>query len=102
MTQRFFLTAVSAFGALVANALAQPATTTGSTYIPGVTYQQANPNYPIPNPFYFEGKIDWNLLKITQPGNAWEYMQRGLHEHDDVQDTTDAIADYQKAISMNN
>ena len=45
---------------------------------------QTNPNYPIPNPFYFEGRIDWDLLKITQPSNAWEYMQRGIHEQDDL------------------
>jgi tetratricopeptide (TPR) repeat protein len=36
-------------------------------YIPGVTFQTTNPNYPLPNPFYFEGRIDWNLLKITTP-----------------------------------
>ena len=82
-------------------AWAQPNTTT-STYTPGVTYQKENPNYPTPNPFYFEGRIDWNLLKITQPGNTWEYMERGIHEQDDLDDPTDAIADYQQSIAMNN
>ena len=76
--------------------------TSSSTYVPGVTYQQPNPNYPAPNPFYFEGRIDWNLLNITQPSNAWEYMERGIHEQDDLEDNTDAISDYQKSISMNN
>ena len=33
-------------------------------YTPG-EFQSTNPNYPKPNPFYFEGKIDWNLLGIT-------------------------------------
>jgi tetratricopeptide (TPR) repeat protein len=71
-------------------------------YKPGVTFQSANPNYMIRNPFYFEGRIDWNLLQITNPSDAWEYAQRGIHEQDDLLDTTDAIADYQKSISMNN
>jgi tetratricopeptide (TPR) repeat protein len=70
-------------------------------YQPG-DFQTANPNYPHPNPLYFEGKIDWNLLGITQPSNAWEYMERGLHEQDDLGDIQDAIADYQTAHSMNN
>lgn len=77
--------------------------TTGSgPYVPGVTYQSDNPNYLNRNPFYFEGRIDWNLLKITTPTTTWEFVQRGIHYQDDLQDTTDAIADYQKAISMNN
>ena len=49
-----------------------------TNYQPG-DFQTANPNYPRPNPFYFEGKIDWNLLKISQPSNAWEYLQEGIH-----------------------
>jgi tetratricopeptide (TPR) repeat protein len=72
------------------------------SYVAGVTFQTTNPNYPIRNPFYFEGRIDWNLLQITTPSNAWEYTQRGIHEQDDLLDTTDAIADYQRSISMNN
>ncbi len=92
---------------LVVGALAQssppaPSVTPSSTYVPGVTFQTTNPNYFMPNPFYFEGRVDWNLLKITQPANPWDYMQRGLHEQDDLGDTTDAIADYQMAVSMNN
>jgi tetratricopeptide (TPR) repeat protein len=75
---------------------------TSGAFVPGVTYQTTNPNYFLPNPFYFEGRIDWNLLKITQPANAWDYMQRGIHEQDDLSDPTDAIADYQQSISMNN
>jgi len=91
----FGIAAVGAF-----SASAQTNTTTQS-YTPGVTYQSENPNYPIPNPFYFEGRIDWNLLKIDQPKNAWEYMERGIHEQDDLGDTTSAIQDYQTSISMN-
>jgi len=70
-------------------------------YVPGVTYQTTNPNYPQPNPFYFEGRIDWNLLNITTPSNAWEYAQRGIYEQDDLQNNSLAIQDYQQAISMN-
>jgi tetratricopeptide (TPR) repeat protein len=89
---------------MAAQTLPAPATAAPdpSKYVPGVTYQSANPNYPIRNPFYFEGRIDWNLLKITTPSNAWEYAQRGIHEQDDLEDTADAINDYNQAISMNN
>jgi tetratricopeptide (TPR) repeat protein len=72
------------------------------SYVPGVTFQTTNPNYPVRNPFYFEGRIDWNLLQITNPSNAWEYAQRGIHEQDDLLDNTSAITDYQRSISMNN
>ena len=95
MTHRLCLIALST--SLAVGALAQ----SSSTYVPGVTYQQTNPNYPIRNPFYFEGRIDWNLLKITQPSNAWEYAQRGIYKQDDLEDYTGAIADYQQSISMN-
>lgn len=76
-------------------------TSTSAPYVPGVTYQTTNPNYPQPNPFYFEGRIDWNLLKITTPSNAWEFEQRGIYKQDDLQDTAGAIQDYQQSISMN-
>jgi len=70
-------------------------------YKPGVTYQAGNPNYPARNPFYFEGRIDWDLLKIDQPSNAWEFAQRGIHRQDDLEDFQGAIDDYRKAVSMN-
>lgn len=73
---------------------------TGGTYTPG-EFQSSNPNYPHPSPFYFEGKIDWNLLGITTPSNAWEYMQRGIHYQDDLNDIPDATTDYQTSLSMN-
>ncbi|MBZ5722738.1 MAG: hypothetical protein LAO03_20555 [Acidobacteriia bacterium] len=73
---------------------------TGGVYTPG-QFQTTNPYYLLPNPFYFEGRIDWNLLKITQLSNAWDYLQRGIHHQDDLGDTTNAIADYQTALSMN-
>lgn len=77
-------------------------TTPTPGYVPGVTFQTTNPNYPIRNPFYFEGRIDWNLLGITNPSNAWEFAQRGIHEQDDLLDITDAIQDYQTSVGMNN
>ena len=75
--------------------------TATAPYVPGVTYQTTNPNYPLPNPFYFEGRIDWNLLKITTPSNAWEFAQRGIYKQDDLGDPAGAIADYQQSISLN-
>lgn len=69
-------------------------------YTPG-EFQTSNPNYPKPNPFYFEGRIDWNLLGITQPQNAWEFLERGIHFQDDLNDIPDAINDYQTSLSMN-
>jgi hypothetical protein len=89
---------------LVAQTLPPPATSAPdpAKYVPGVTYQSTNPNYPNRNPFYFEGRIDWNLLNITTPSNAWEYAQRGIHEQDELEDTVSAINDYNTAISMNN
>jgi len=71
-----------------------------TTYKPG-DFQTTNPHYPKPNPFYFEGKIDWDLLAITTPKNAWEYTQRGIHKQDDLEDPAGAIQDYQTALSTN-
>lgn len=82
----------------VMGAFAQTAT---SPYMPGITFQSFNPNYPKPNPFYFEGKIDWEKLNITQPSNAWEYMQRAIHEQDDLGDLPDAIYDYKQSLALN-
>lgn len=71
-----------------------------SGYTPG-EFQSSNPYYPKPNPFFFEGKIDWNLLQITTPQTAWDYLQRGMHFQDDMDDIPDAMADYQTSLSMN-
>lgn len=76
-------------------------TTSSGAFVPGVTYQNFNPNYPKPNPFFFEGKIDWEKLGITQPANAWEYMQQAIHKQDDLGDIPGAIADYQQALDLN-
>jgi tetratricopeptide (TPR) repeat protein len=73
-----------------------------ATYKPGVTYQTANPNYPARNPFYFEGRVDWDLLRIGQPSNAWEFAQRGIHKQDDLEDMQGAIEDYRQSIALNN
>jgi tetratricopeptide (TPR) repeat protein len=99
MIRKVLLLAVPlAFGS--ASLVAQSTPT--EVFVPGVTYQTTNPNYFLPNPFYFEGRIDWNLLKIVQPVNAWDYAQRGIYDQDDLNDPTSAIADYQQSISMNN
>lgn len=81
------------------------------TYTPG-QYQTFNPNYPMPDPFYFEGRITWELIACpapagltpcigSQPNNTWEYLQRGIHRQDDLGDTAGAISDYQTSLSMN-
>jgi len=64
-------------------------------------FQTTNPNYPARNPFYFEGKIDYEKLGIVSPANAWEYMQRGIHRQDDMEDIEGAISDYRESIGLN-
>ena len=64
-------------------------------------FQTTNPNYPARNPFYFEGKIDYEKLGIVSPANAWEYMQRGIHRQDDLEDIEGAISDYRESIGLN-
>lgn len=64
--------------------------------------RENNPNYPAPNPFYFEGKIDYELLGIDQPANAWEFMQRGIQSQDDQEDYSAAIQDFRRALELNN
>jgi tetratricopeptide (TPR) repeat protein len=78
-----------------------PATVTPNSYVPGTTFEAINPNYMSRNPFYFEGRVDWNLPKITTPSNPWEFVQRGIHYQDDLEDTPNAIADFQTALSQN-
>jgi tetratricopeptide (TPR) repeat protein len=86
---------------ILGSATAVAQSTAAEPYIPGVTYQTTNPYYLQPNPFYFEGRVDWNLLKITQPVNAWDYFERGIHEQEDLNEPSAAIADYQQSISLN-
>ena len=64
--------------------------------------RENNPNYPARNPFYFEGKIDYELLGIDEPANAWEYMQRGILRQDDQENYREAIQDYRRALELNN
>ena len=64
-------------------------------------FQTANPYYPTPNPFYFEGKVTWEYLNITTPKNFWEFLQRGIHKQDDLEDIAGAVADYQTAYAGN-
>lgn len=77
-----------------------PLVLAAQTYTPG-DFQSANANYKARNPFYFEGRVDWDLLNITQPANAWEFAQRGIHKQDDLEDISGAIADYSQALAMN-
>ena len=63
--------------------------------------RENNPNYPARNPFYFEGKIDYELLGIDEPADAWEYMQRGIHRQDDQEDERGAIQDYRRGLELN-
>jgi len=65
-------------------------------------FQTTNPNYPVRNPFYFEGRIDYEKLGIVSPGNAWEYMQRGIHRQDVLEDRGGAIEDYRESVRLNN
>ena len=88
-------------GILTAQPNPQTTNAQGRPYKPG-DFQNGNPNYPARNPFYFEGRVDWDLLQIGQPSNAWEYAQRGIHYQDDLGDAQRAIADYRQSISMNN
>src|SRR5512142_1538533 len=64
-------------------------------------FQTTNPYYPTPNPFYFEGKVTWEYLQIATPGNFWEYLQRGIHKQDDLDDVSGAMADYETALAGN-
>ena len=63
--------------------------------------RENNSNYPKPNPFYFEGKINYELLGIDTPQNAWEFAQRGIYKQDDLEDLEGAIADYRQSIAQN-
>src|SRR5579871_3825652 len=99
--------ALLSIGVLLAGVLASGQTTPQTTNAQGTAYkpgdfQNGNPNYPARNPFYFEGRVDWDLLQIAQPSNAWEFAQRGIHYQDDLGDPQKAIADYRQSISMNN
>jgi len=40
-------------------------------------------------------------LGIDEPGDAWEYMQRGIHRQDDREDERGAIADYRRSVELN-
>jgi tetratricopeptide (TPR) repeat protein len=64
-------------------------------------FQSSNAHYPNRNPFYFEGKIDYEKLAIVSPANAWEYMQRGIHRQDDLEDVAGAMADYRESLARN-
>ena len=86
--------------ALLCVSVAAPAQYPGIFQNPGL-FQNFNPYYPKPNPFYFEGKVTWEYLQISTPSNFWEYLQRGIHKQDDLGDIPGAITDYQTALTGN-
>jgi len=67
----------------------------------GVDSPGAIPEEQPENPlFFFEGKVDWPLLDLSEPRTAWEYTQRGMFLQDDVGDVDGALQDYQRAEEM--
>ena len=62
---------------------------------------EMNDNYLRRNPFYFEGRVDWELLNVEgEPSNAFEYMQRAI-AHQDEEDYESAERDYRAALELN-
>lgn len=56
-----------------------------------------------PNPLlFFEEKVHWPSLRISEPRTAWEYAQRGIYRQDDLGDLDGAKADYHQSETMNN
>jgi len=54
-----------------------------------------------PNPaHFFEGRVNWPLLNISEPRTAWEYTQRGIYFQDDLDDLNAAMADYMQADAL--
>src|SRR5262249_25556703 len=89
--------ATRVFAVLLASSLlAMAAAAQGTT-----TSRVNNPNYPTRNPFYFEGRITCELLGIDTPQNESDYMQRGIHKQDDLEDISGAIADYRASLANN-
>lgn len=97
---RSLLLAVSVFSLLIA-AIAGGADSQSTEEKQQAAPGAGNPNYPARNPFYFEGKIDYELLGIDEPSDAWEYMQRGIHRQDDLEDDQGAVADYRRSVELN-
>lgn len=63
---------------------------------PGAVLAPQNPN---PQHF-FEFRVDWPLLNISEPRTAWEYTQRGIYFQDDVGDLNAAMANYMRADEL--
>jgi tetratricopeptide (TPR) repeat protein len=63
---------------------------------PGALLAPQNPN---PRHF-FEFRVDWPLLNISEPRTAWEYTQRGIYFQDEVGDMEAAMADYMRADEL--
>lgn len=62
--------------------------------------REMNDNYLTRNPFYFEGRVDYDLLGIDEPTDAWEFMQRGIHKQDE-EDYEGAVKDYRRGLELN-
>lgn len=59
---------------------------------------------PSPQPaepaLYFEAKASWPALGIDEPRTAWEFVQRGMHRQDELEDEAGAIEDYHAAEAL--
>jgi tetratricopeptide (TPR) repeat protein len=59
---------------------------------------------PSPQPaepaLYFEAKASWPALGIDEPRTAWEFVQRGMHRQDELEDESGAIEDYRAAEAL--
>src|SRR5260370_33124712 len=64
-------------------------------------FQTSNAHYPTRNRFCFEGKIECEQLGIVSPANSWEFMQRGIHRQDDLEDVAGAMAAYRESLARN-
>ena len=90
----------AASGAMAQKTLTGGLTTGSGPYVPGyIPVGQSELHEPESLLFRRPGGLE--PARITTPTTVWEYMQRGIHYQDDLQDTTDAMSDYQTAISMN-
>ncbi len=97
------LLAVAIFGPQTAQSQAESAgyTSIASERAHANPQNEANDNYLTRNPFYFEGRVDWDLLNVQgEPADPFEYMQRGIN-HQDHERYEEAKKDYRAALSLN-
>ncbi len=51
-------------------------------------------------PFFAIVRSDWLTLGIEEPRTAWEFVQRGIHFQDDLEDEEAARLDYEHALEL--